>query len=215
MSEPKDSGKRDFDKGAATWDDNPMRVKMAADIMAAMLQQVPVSADMDVLEFGCGTGLVTLQLAGMSRTVTGVDSSTGMLDVLSSKIRAHGIKNITVRHLDIDEGGEIEGKYHLVVSSMVLHHIRDIAGLLARFHRVILPGGMVCVADLDAEDGSFHGDNTGIFHRGFDRTQLRAVFEAAGFSAVRDATAVTVTKKIASGETHSFPVFVVSARKNK
>lgn len=205
--------KRDFNKDAATWDENPGRVKVAGDIVAALLRQVQLTSDMDVLEFGCGTGLVGLQLAGKARSITGVDSSPGMIDVLSGKIRTLGIKNVSAQHLDIDAGEEIAGKYHLIVSSMALHHIRDTAALLERFHRALLPGGIICIADLDTEDGSFHGDAAGIFHRGFDRARLRDLFEATGFSDVRDMTAATIKKPVSSGETQEFRVFIMSGRK--
>ena len=49
---------RDFDKQAATWDENPGRVKLAEDVAGAVAQQVALLPDMDGLDFGCGTGLL-------------------------------------------------------------------------------------------------------------------------------------------------------------
>ncbi len=72
---------RDFDKEAALWDENPGRVKVAKDVAAAILQNVTITADMRALDFGCGTGLVTLQLQPLVKSITGMDSSRGMLDI--------------------------------------------------------------------------------------------------------------------------------------
>jgi predicted TPR repeat methyltransferase len=77
--------KRDFDKVAASWD-TPMRVKLATDVAGAVSAEVRLATEMDVLDFGCGTGLLALQLQPYVRSITGVDSSQGMLDVLGSKI---------------------------------------------------------------------------------------------------------------------------------
>jgi precorrin-6B methylase 2 len=55
------SEKRDFDKEAAAWDEQPARVQLAGDVAAAIVRQVTLRTDMDVLDFGCGTGLLTLQ----------------------------------------------------------------------------------------------------------------------------------------------------------
>ncbi|MDD4138360.1 MAG: methyltransferase domain-containing protein, partial [Methanoregula sp.] len=71
--------KRDFDSAASTWDEDPGRVKMAHDVARAIRETVTLRPDMDVLDFGCGTGLLALNLQPHIRTITGVDSSQGML----------------------------------------------------------------------------------------------------------------------------------------
>ena len=55
---------------------------------------------------------------------------------------------------------------------MTLHHIPDVARLLAEFRNVLKPGGRLCIADLDSDGGRFHEDSTGVFHPGFDRAVL-------------------------------------------
>lgn len=49
--------KRDFDNAAATWDENPARVKLAHDVARAIRHTMQLTPDMDVLDFGGGTGL--------------------------------------------------------------------------------------------------------------------------------------------------------------
>jgi len=64
---------------------------------------------------------------------------------------------------------------------MTLHHIKDVRGLLKRFHHALLPGGYIAIADLDKEDGRFHDNHDGVFHHGFDRDELGLLFAEAGF----------------------------------
>jgi ubiquinone/menaquinone biosynthesis C-methylase UbiE len=204
--------KRDFDKEAGSWDE-PRRARMANDIANAITGEIRVTPDMDVLDFGCGTGLLTLHFQPLARSVTGVDSSPGMLDILKAKIRDRNLANVEARQVDLDKGGVIDGRYHLIASSMTLHHIRDVQPLLDLFYRILAPGGYLGIADLDLDDGLFHGDNQdGVFHDGFDRAALRQMFAAAGFDDVTDRTATTVVRQVPGG-TRPFTVFLITGRK--
>ena len=209
--QPKEN--KDFDKEAAQWDANPGRVKLANEVADAIIREAAPARDMDVLDFGCGTGLVTLRLQPLVRTILGADSSQGMLGVLEGKIRTQGIENARTRFVDFEKGDRIEGRFHLLVSSMTLHHVPDTAGLFKQWHALLLPGGLICFADLDAEDGSFHGDNTGVFHQGFDRDYLNKLLLAAGFHDVRSTTATIMTRDVEGKGGKKFPVFLIVAKK--
>jgi ubiquinone/menaquinone biosynthesis C-methylase UbiE len=205
--------KRNFDKEAATWDQEPRRLKLAGDVARAITAAVQPNREMDVLDFGCGTGLLTLQLQPLVRSITGVDSSQGMLDVLDAKVQAARLTNVSTRWLDLDKGGNLGGSYHLVVSSMTLHHIRDIVPLLRQFHRILRPAGHLCIADLDPDDGQFHKNNDGIFHFGFQQAELRQAFVDAGFADVRYQKAAEVPKPVAGGRERVFTIFLMTGRK--
>jgi 2-polyprenyl-3-methyl-5-hydroxy-6-metoxy-1,4-benzoquinol methylase len=205
--------RKDFDKEAAAWDANPGRVRLANDVADAIIREVAPSREMDVLDFGCGTGLVTLKLQPLVKSITGADSSKGMLGVLEGKIRTRGLPNVRTRLCDFEKGERVEGKFHLVVSSMTMHHVPDTAVLFNQWHELLSPGGLLCAADLDTEDGSFHGDNTGVFHPGFDRERLKTLLIATGFHDVRAVTAATMTKDIEGKGKKEFPVFLIMGKK--
>ncbi len=205
--------RRDFDKEAAAWDENPGRVRLAHDVAAAIIREAGPTGEMDVLDFGCGTGLVTLRLQPLVRTITGADSSKGMLGVLEGKVAAQGLANVRTRAIDFEKGERIDGKFHLVVSSMTMHHVPDTAALFRQWYDLLYPGGMLAAADLDTEDGSFHGDNTGVFHFGLDRENLKALLLKTGFHDVRAVTAATMMRDVAGGGKREFPVFLLVGRK--
>ena len=208
-----DAGKRDFDKEAAAWDEQPARVRLAKDIAAAIVRQVTITTDMDALDFGCGTGLLTLHLQPLVRSITGADSSRGMLDIFNAKIAELQLARTRTLLCDLDKGDSLSGRYDLVTSGMTLHHIREIAPLLAQFYTVMAPGGTLCLADLDLEEGQFHADSTGVFHNGFDRTALRASFIDAGFVEVEGVTAAEIEKPARNGAMRRFSVFLMTGRK--
>jgi ubiquinone/menaquinone biosynthesis C-methylase UbiE len=205
--------KRDFDTGAASWDQEPRRVKLASDVADAVSAEIGLGPHMDALDFGCGTGLVAIRLSPLVRSITGIDSSQGMLDILRAKIERQHLTNVTARYLDLDKGGVLEGRYHLIVSTMTLHHVKETGPLLGQFHRITLPGGHLCIADLDLENGLFHGNSEGVFHNGFDRAALRKDFIEAGYEDVRDTTAATMTKPTVTGAEREFTVFLMTGRK--
>ncbi len=202
-----------FDAKAATWDEDPFKVKLANDIADTIIREMAITKHMDILDYGCGSGLVTLRLQPLAGTVTGMDSSRGMLEVLQGKIERQGLRNVKTRLADLEEGFDGEDKFHLIVSSMTLHHIHEPGHLFARFFDLLLPGGYVAIADLDSEDGSFHQDNAGVVHFGFDRSRLKGSFLQAGFGEVRDLTAARVRRVVADGGEKEFPIFLVIAGK--
>nr|WP_320160414.1 class I SAM-dependent methyltransferase [uncultured Methanoregula sp.] len=204
---------RDFNAVAKSWDENPGRVKLSEDVATTINDTVPLAPNMDVLDFGCGTGLLTLRLQPQVHVITGIDSSEGMLAILDEKIQYGQLQNVKIRHIDLDRGDVLTGHYHLVVSSMTLHHVRDIPSLLAQFFRVILPGGWLAIADLDPDEGKFHEDNTGVFHFGFEREAQKQAFRHAGFDQVQDRTAAIMTKQMPDGQSRSFTIALISGKK--
>ena len=202
---------KDFDKEAAEWDLNPGRVKLAHEVADAIIREIQPDASMDALDFGCGTGLVTLLLQPRVKSITGADSSKGMLAMLEKKITMQGLTNVRIQHVDFEQGGRVQGRFQLIISSMMLHHVPDTAALLSQWRELLVKGGRLCIADLDMEDGSFHGDNTGVFHRGFARGQVMGLLRDAGFSEVRSSTAATMVKEVEGRGKKEFPVFLISA----
>ncbi len=209
----KDQNESVFDERAAYWDEEPRRVKLANDVANAIIREINPTNDMDALEYGCGSGLVTLRIQPFVKSITGVDSSKGMLDVLKAKVEKSGIKNIQTRFVDFEQGGKVEGSFNLIFSSMTLHHIKEPAQLLKQFYDLLLPGGYLGIADLDKEDGTYHSNNTGVHHFGFDRAYLKGLFKQVGFKEVRDVTATTVVKGTEEKGKRDFPIFLIIGKK--
>ena len=198
-----------FDARAQTWDDDPRRVRLAADIFAALERAVSLRAEMAALDYGAGTGLLTLALAPRVRSILAVDASQGMLEVLAQKARTESLRSVETLQADFTKDPLPPGSFDLVASAMTLHHVADVADLLRKFFVLLAPGGRIALADLDAEDGSFHGANAaGVHHLGFDRAELAAKLEAAGFAEIRFADAARSEKN-----GRAYTVLLATARK--
>lgn len=207
-----EENKRDFNKVAAVWDDKPRRVELAAAVATAIKQNVSFERQIDALEFGCGTGLVTFNLVDLVHHVTVMDNAEGMLEVVAQKAEQAGVHNITIKHSQSLVPSLPRQSYDLVFSSMVLHHVADISQILHILIASLKPGATIALADLDAEDGTFHADPIGVEHDGVDRHWLCEELTELGLVHVQHTTAYTVVKKRPHGD-QAYPVFFVWGQK--
>ena len=198
-----------FDARAKTWDDDPMKAARAQAVADGIQSRVPLTNHMTALEYGCGTGLLSFALQPQLKHITLADSSAGMLAVLQDKIAANGITNMRAARFDLTTDPLPSDRYDLIYSLMTFHHIDDIGRILRDLFSLLVSPGYLCIADLDSEDGSFHGPEfTG--HRGFDRNELERKLTQAGFRAVEFTTVFEITK----GEKQTrYPVFLMIARR--
>jgi ubiquinone/menaquinone biosynthesis C-methylase UbiE len=201
----------DFDSKARQWDTDPDFIERGRKLAAMLRARVRLDRSMTALDYGCGTGLLSFPLRDALGRVTLVDSSAGMLAVVREKIAAQGVSNMTVLQADLAAGALPDERYDLVYTSMTLHHVRDTEAILRAFHALLRPGGHLCVADLDLEDGSFHGAEIEV-HHGFDREALVAQLVASGFVGVEHEPALEIVKEI-DGQPRRFPVFFMIARR--
>ena len=114
-----------FDEIAAEWD-SEYRINRAKILSKSLLDNISNTASKNVLEFGCGTGLISCELANKFSQITCVDTSEKMIDVLNKKIKDMKILNISTDCIDLISCQDITAKYELIYTSMVLHHIKNI-----------------------------------------------------------------------------------------
>ena len=201
-----------FDRAAGNWDQETRRLELAKAI-AAGIAGLPLHTDMQAMEYGCGTGLVGLQLAPRLGSLIAADSSAGMLEILRNKISEQGIKNVFPHRLDLHQD-DFNKEFNLIFSAMTLHHLQDVQAVLAKLYDCLKPGGILALADLDEEDGSFHKDNPeGVMHHGFDRQRLARYLENLGLSAIKTSTVHTINRPGPDDREKSFPVFLMTAVK--
>ncbi len=200
---------RDFDSRARTWDDDPMKTARALAVAEAISARIPNLTGLCGFEYGCGTGLLSFALQPRLQHIALADSSPGMLGVLREKIAASGIGNMTPIQLDLTSDPLPEQRFDLIYSLMTFHHIADTDAILRDLFTLLYSSGHLCIADLDSEDGSFHGEEFS-GHKGFDRHVLAQQAEQAGFRNIRFSTVFDVRKGTPE---QSYPVFLMVGEK--
>jgi SAM-dependent methyltransferase len=203
------TGTNDFDAKASTWDADPAKVDRARRVAEAIIRDVPDLARRSVLDYGAGTGLLGFHLLPRASHVTFADVSKGMLAVVEEKISGNVGSKADAVLLDLTLDPPPDRRFGLLCTLMALHHVPDVDGILKAFRSVLEPGGVLCISDLDQEDGSFHGPGVDV-HPGFDRPALERKIRAAGFGPVRFSTPCEVYRS-AAGETRTYPIFLAIA----
>lgn len=208
-----DANTERFNQIASEWENDPQRVLMGHEIGRAIRNALAPRGTEDALEFGAGTGLITLLMAPAVASLTALDASSGMLAVLREKCVRNHVANVQVIEGAVPADLP-ERPFDIIYSSMTLHHVGDVAGLLGTLAKHLRPQGRIALADLDAEDGAFHGDAAGVMHHGFDRDTLRGWLRNAGFTDIEFSTAFTAHREDADGRTRGYPVFLVVAARD-
>ena len=196
-----------FDQAAQNWDKKQRRVELARAISDA-IATLPLDQDMKALEYGCGTGLVGLALAPQLGRLTAADTSQGMLNRLQEKIAQDGADNVTPLLMDLSQAPCAE-RFDLIFCAMTLHHIQEAEQVVARMAGMLNPGGWLAIADLEAEDGSFHSpEASGVHHHGFDSTKLSGSLTDLGLAQVQAREVHRINK-----DERDYPVFLVQGQR--
>lgn len=207
---------QDFNDKARKWDLKPENLTRSELVAENIRDKLALDKNKtEVLDFGCGTGRIDFLLSHRVRHITAVDGSVGMIEELQKKIFENGILNITTQCFDLEhELRLLSGKkFDLIMSMMVLHHLEDPEKIIGELWGLLKDDGVVCLIDLDAEDGSFHGDDPFVPHNGFDREEFQAQLEKAGFFKVTFHTPYIIKRKNKAGELKEYPLFMAIASK--
>ena len=108
----------------------------------------------EVVDLGCGTGTIVLELAGDAERLHGVDISGEMVRIARHKAEQQGADNVDFRRATVTEGLDAFGERSLdaVLAFNILHLVPDWREVLTAIHDHLRPGGLfvsstVCLAD--------------------------------------------------------------------
>jgi ubiquinone/menaquinone biosynthesis C-methylase UbiE len=203
----------EFDIKAADWDQNPMHWDRSESITNQIKKLIPLKKHMTALEYGAGTGIASFMLKDYIKEITLMDSSSEMVKAINDKIRTTKVKNLKTLNFDLEHKDYKSGKFDLIFTQMVLHHVADIENIIKKFYDLLNLGGYLAIADLYTEDGSFHGDGfTG--HKGFDIEILSNKIKHQGFANISHRKCFVINKKISDSETKEYDVFLMIAERD-
>ena len=165
--------KHDFNHKAETFD-SPKNIFLANLVYQAVEKQIDLLSDKEILDFGGGTGLLSLPLAEQTKSVTLVDISDKMLEQARLKAEQQDIKNIQFLEQNL-LAKPLEQEFDLIVVCRVLHHMPDLDATLSLFHQHLIENGQLLLADFTKTEANHHG---------FDLAELEKQLIEHGFSSV-------------------------------
>ncbi len=133
--------KKFWNDHAAQYDTGVMKRYAGAYRRVIELAKTNLNPEDRVFDFGCGTGLVTNEIAGSVHSILAVDLSEKMLEIAKHKAVDRGIENVTFQTTQSDELPASARPFDVVCAFNVLYFIHDLDALLARFHAMLKPGG--------------------------------------------------------------------------
>jgi ubiquinone/menaquinone biosynthesis C-methylase UbiE len=108
--------------------------------------------DMEVLEFGCGTGSTAITHAPYVKHIQAIDISSKMVEIAQGKADAKNVKNVTFEQSTIEEFSVSDQTLDAVLGLSILHLLDNKEEIIARVHKMLKPGGIfvtstACIGD--------------------------------------------------------------------
>lgn len=166
-----------FTQKANKWD-TPEKEQFAKEFVAEIKKYIQFSSEDKIMDFGCGTGLVGLELLPEVSFAVMADTSSAMLEVLESKLSYAQLEKIEIIDgpLSLYSGNDIDK----AVTLMALHHIENLDETIKLMSNTIKKNGLLIIGELLTEDGSFHAPSV-VAHNGFDLEEICELIENNGF----------------------------------
>lgn len=200
-----------FDELAKMWNSKESidRAALVADYIQNTLN---LNKELKAMEFGCGTGILSFNLKNKFNHIDLVDTSKGMLEVALGTIKNDNIKNISIKNINLSNE-EVDKKYDVIYSSMALHHVDDVEGMLNKFYNILENDGQIAIAELNEDNGDFHwGVEDFNGHNGFNQTELKRMFEKVGFKNIK-IQEIFKGDKNQKGKEITYSIFMIFANK--
>lgn len=160
--------------------DTEKQKELAKVIVEEVKAELQDSKSKSLLDYGCGTGLVSLDLSNQVDSVLLVDSSQKMLEVVKTKISKYGITNAKVLLSDFTESSS-ELNVDVILMSLVLLHIPDTKKILQELFNILNEDGKLIIVDFDKNDQVYHPK----IHNGFSHEDLTSILSEVGFKSVQ------------------------------
>lgn len=98
--------------------------------------------DMEVLEFGCGTGSTATAHAPYVKHILALDISSKMIEIAQGNADAAKVENVTFRQSTIEEFSVPDQTFDAVLGLSILHLLENKEEVIAKVHKMLKPGGI-------------------------------------------------------------------------
>ncbi len=161
---------------------------------------------LEVADFGCGTGALSVAIARWARSVVAIDQSRSALAQARARAKREALRNVTFLQEDLHHLSLASEGLDLVVLSQSLHHVEDPPAVLSEAARILKPGGKVVVLELTPHNETWVKERLGHRHLGFEPTALEHLLRRVGFG--------SLSREVHAREASSaFRVFLLTGEK--
>ena len=177
----------DWDQAAASWDSSAAVIDYSERAFETLLERGTPDGwpRVSVLDFGCGTGTLSMRLARAGAQVTSLDTSPAMIAALNDKVADLAVTGITTLCAPLDaaiEAGQLTGAFDLIVASSVLAFVDDATAVLRSLRGVLAQGGRIVHWDWQQAPGDSFGFTVEQLAQAHGEAGLTTHYAGPGFS---------------------------------
>lgn len=99
-----------------------------------------------VLDYGCGTGLISNEIADNVKVIHAIDTSSKMIEIAKRKADGRKIENIDYEHSTIFDERYKKGSFDVILVFYILHLLEDTPKVMQRINELLKPGGLIISA---------------------------------------------------------------------
>lgn len=164
--------------------DTPERTQIANVLADAIRESLVDAKSKNAIDFGCGTGLVGMNLLNDFKSILFLDSSPNMINQVKQKISDSYIQNAHTLCFDFEGDGLSDLHTDYILMVQVLLHIKDFRSVLLKLYDVLNPGGHLIIIDFNKNDEVV----SDMVHNGFDQEELTNIMSKIGYRDIQSRT---------------------------
>ncbi|MED1793185.1 class I SAM-dependent methyltransferase [Brevibacillus nitrificans] len=172
-----------FEMIANTYD-TAERIHMAKVSSDAIRDYVLDAKKKNAIDFGCGTGLVGMNLLHEFQSMLFLDTSQNMIDQINQKISASHLQNVATLCFDFEKEEISDLRADYIFMAQVLLHIKDVEFVLSRLFDVLKEGGHLLIVDFDKNEKVV----SDLVHNGFHQEELAEMMSKIGYKKIQSKT---------------------------
>jgi len=164
--------------------DNSERIQVAKVSAEAIRECLADANNKSAVDFGCGTGLVGMNLLNDFKSMLFLDTSPNMLQQIKHKISDSNIQNADTLCFDFEKDDQSDLHADYIFMVQVLLHIHDVEFVLSRLFDVLNEGGHLLIVDFNKNEKVV----SDLVHNGFDQAELTDIMIKIGYKNVGSKT---------------------------
>jgi ubiquinone/menaquinone biosynthesis C-methylase UbiE len=194
-----------FDSIAKSYD-NSERTHIAKVASDAIKEYLGHTKSKSAIDFGCGTGLVGMNLLSEFESMLFLDASENMLHIVEAKISEADARNARTFCFDFETSSQPDLRVDYIFMAQVLLHIQDYEALLAKLHAALNDEGHLLIVDFNKNDKVV----SDLVHNGFDQEQLKELMLKIGYKDIQSKTIYSGNKLFMNQDAS---LFIMDAKK--
>ena len=186
--------------------DTPERVQIVKLSSNAIREFIVDAKDKNAIDFGCGTGLVGMNLIDEFHSMLFLDTSQNMINQVKQKISNSNVQNAATLCFDFEKDSLLDLRADYIFMVQVLLHIQDVASVLSRLYEVLNESGHLLIIDFNKNEKIV----SDMVHNGFDQLELTDIMAQIGYRDIQSKTFYTGSKLFMG---HDASLFILDSQK--